>query len=123
MITTGRRLSEVATDAQGKVLVGGLATYEPITVGIDETSLADPMLVPRQALQVVIPRPGVPAQVDIALVGGGDVEGAIVKSGGVGFEGLDLELVDAGGRTVATARTDYDGFFLFERGLRRIRSG
>ncbi|HEY0163781.1 MAG TPA: carboxypeptidase-like regulatory domain-containing protein, partial [Sphingomicrobium sp.] len=115
LITTGRRLSEVATDARGTVLVGGLATYEPITVGIDETSLTDPMLVPRQALQVVIPRPGVPAQVDIALVGGGDVEGAIVKSGGMGFEGLDLELVDASGKTVATARTDYDGFFLFER--------
>jgi hypothetical protein len=115
LITTGRRLSEVATDARGTVLVGGLATYEPITVGIDETSLTDPMLVPRQALQVVVPRPGVPAQVDIALVGGGDVEGAIVKSGGMGFEGLDLELVDASGKTVATARTDYDGFFLFER--------
>ena len=115
LITTGRRLSEVATDARGTVLVGGLATYEPITVGVDETSLADPMLVPRQALQVVVPRPGVPAQVDIALVGGGDVEGAIVKSGGMGFEGLDLELVDAAGKTVAVARTDYDGFFLFER--------
>ena len=115
LITTGRRLSEIATDARGTVLVGGLATYEPITVGVDESSLADPMLVPRKALQVVVPRPGVPAQVDIALVGGGDVEGAIVKSGGVGFEGLDLELVDAAGKTVATARTDYDGFFLFER--------
>ena len=30
-----------------------------------------------------------------ALVGGGDIEGALVKSGGLGFEGLDLELVDA----------------------------
>jgi hypothetical protein len=115
LITTGRRLSEKATDASGTVLVGGLATFMPMTVGVDETSLSDPMLVPRKALQVVVPRPGVPAEVDIALVGGGDVEGAIVKSGGGGFEGLDLELVDASGKTVATARTDFDGFFLFER--------
>jgi hypothetical protein len=115
LITTGRRLSEKATDAKGIVLVGGLSPYSPMTVGVDETSLSDPMLVPRKALQVVVPRPGVPAIVDIALVGGGDVEGAIVKSGGVGFEGLDLELVDAAGKTVATARTDFDGFFLFER--------
>ncbi|MBA2467091.1 MAG: hypothetical protein H0V46_05735 [Sphingomonas sp.] len=115
LITTGQRLSEKATDAKGKVLVGGLASYAPLTVGIDETSLSDPMLVPRKALQVVVPRPGVPASVDIALVGGGDVEGALVKSGGVGFEGLDLELVDRHGKTVATARTDFDGFFLFER--------
>ena len=26
-----------------------------------------------------------------------------------------IELVDANGRTIATARSDYDGFFLFER--------
>jgi hypothetical protein len=124
LITTGRRLSEKATDARGNVLVGGLATFTPVTVGIDESSLADPMLVPRKALQVVVPRPGVPADVEIGLVGGGDVEGAIVKSGGIGFEGLDLELVGADGKTAATTRTDFDGFFLFERvpyGEYRIR--
>jgi hypothetical protein len=86
-----------------------------VAVRIDETSLSDPMLVPRKAIQVVVPRPGVAAAVDIALVGGGDIEGAIVKSGGIGFEGLDLELVDASGKVAATARTDFDGFFLFER--------
>ena len=73
------------------------------------------MLVPKKALQVVVPRPGVPAEVQIGLVGGGDIEGAIVKNGGLGFEGLDLELVDGTGKVVATARTDFDGFFLFER--------
>jgi hypothetical protein len=49
------------------------------------------------------------------LVGAGDIEGALVKDDGSGFEGLDTELLDAQGRTVATARSDYDGFFLFER--------
>jgi hypothetical protein len=126
LITTGRRLSDKATDAAGTVLIGGLSTYTPVTVGIDESSLSDPMLVPRKAIQVVVPRPGIAAKVDIALVGGGDVEGAIVKSGGLGFEGLDLELVDAAGRTVASARSDFDGFFLFERvpyGEYRLRVG
>ncbi|MFL6736073.1 MAG: hypothetical protein ACJ8F4_03310, partial [Sphingomonas sp.] len=28
---------------------------------------------------------------------------------------VDLELVDANGREIAKTRTDYDGFFLFER--------
>jgi hypothetical protein len=101
-----------------------LAAYTPVTVGIDQSSLADPMLVPKKALQVVVPRPGVPAEVEIGLVGGGDVEGAVVKSGGIGFEGLDLELVDGAGKTIATARSDFDGFFLFERvpyGEYRIR--
>ena len=73
------------------------------------------MLVPKKALQVVVPRPGVAADVQIGLVGGGDIEGALMKSGELGFEGVDLELVDPAGKVVATARTDFDGFFLFER--------
>jgi hypothetical protein len=115
MITTGTKQAEKPTDANGSVLVGGLAPYQPIAVGIDMTSLADPMLVPKKALQVVVPRPGVAADVQIGLVGGGDIEGALVKSGGLGFEGVDLELVDSSGKVVATTRTDFDGFFLFER--------
>ncbi|MCY7272089.1 MAG: carboxypeptidase regulatory-like domain-containing protein [Sphingomonas bacterium] len=115
LITTGSRLAERTTDAQGKVLVAGLTNYVPVTVGIDTSSLSDPMLTPRKALQVVTPRPGIAADVEIALVGAGDIEGAVVKDGGEGFEGLELELVDASGKVVATTRSDYDGFFLFER--------
>jgi len=115
LVTTGPRLAERGTDARGEVLVAGLANYVPVTVGIDTSSLADPMLAPKKALQVVTPRPGIAAEVDIALVGAGDIEGAMVRDGGDGFEGLDVELVDTAGRVVATTRTDFDGFFLFER--------
>ena len=115
LITTGTKQAERATDAKGSVIVGGLTAYTPVTVGIDATSLENPMLVPKKALQVVVPRPGVPAEVEIGLVGGGDIEGALVKNGGLGLEGLDLELLDALGKVVAVARTDFDGFFLFER--------
>lgn len=65
-----------------------------------------------------------PAEVEIGLVGAGDVEGAVVKSGGLGFEGLNLELVDSTGAVIAAARSDYDGYFLFERvpyGSYRVR--
>ncbi|WP_310468500.1 carboxypeptidase-like regulatory domain-containing protein [Sphingomonas sp.] len=115
LITTGTRTTERPTDVHGAVLIGGLQTFTPITVGIDQTSLADPMLTPRNALQVVIPRPGVRAEVEIGLVGAGDIEGMVVKSGGLGFEGLDLELVGADGKVAARATSDFDGFFLFER--------
>jgi hypothetical protein len=115
LITTGARQVERTTDAKGSVLVGGLTPYMPIPVGLDATSLEDPMLVPKKPIQVVVPRPGVAADVQIALVGGGDIEGALIKNGEQGFEGVDVELVDPAGKTVATARTDFDGFFLFER--------
>jgi hypothetical protein len=115
LITTGTRLAEKPTDDRGSVLVGGLATFRPVAVGIDASSLSDPNLVPRKALQVVTPRPGVAAEVEIGLVGAGEIEGAVVRSGGLGFEGLTLELLDAAGNVLARTQTDYDGYFLFER--------
>jgi hypothetical protein len=115
LITTGTRLTDKATDERGSVLVGGLTPFKAVAVGIDASSLADPNLAPKKALQVVVPRPGVPAEVEIGLVGSGEIEGAIVKSGGLGFEGLSLELLDDNGKVVSVAQTDYDGYFLFER--------
>ena len=115
LITTGTMQAERKTNAKGTVLVGGLAPYMALPVGIDTTSLEDPMLAPKKAVQVVVPRPGVPAEVQIALVGGGDVEGVLMKSGELGFEGVDLELVGNDGKPISTARTDFDGFFLFQR--------
>jgi hypothetical protein len=115
LVTTGSRQAERKTDASGSVTIGGLTAYVPVPVGIDVTSLDDPMLTPEKALQVVVPRPGIPADVQIGLVGGGSVEGALMKSGELGFEGVDLELVDRAGKVAATARTDFDGFFLFDR--------
>ncbi|RST29774.1 carboxypeptidase regulatory-like domain-containing protein [Sphingomonas ginkgonis] len=115
LITAGMQTAERPTDARGLASVGGLQLYRPVAIGIDTTTLADPMLVPAKAAQVVTPRPGVAAKVEIPLVGAGDVEGVLIKDGGGGFEGLDLELVDQAGHVVATTRTDYDGYFLFER--------
>jgi hypothetical protein len=115
LITTGSRQTQRKTDSSGSVTIGGLTAFVPVPVGIDVTSLDDPMLVPKQAIQVVVPRPGVAADVAIPLVGGGDIEGALIKSGELGFEGVDLELVDGSGKIAGTARTDFDGFFLFER--------
>ena len=115
LITTANRVSEDSTDKQGRVRVGGLQPYRAIAVGIDTESLSDPSLTPKKALQVIVPRPGVAAEIEIGLVGAGDIEGVLVKDDGSGFEGLDIELVDATGNVAATARSDYDGFFLFER--------
>jgi hypothetical protein len=115
LITTGSREAERKTDSNGSVTIGGLTAYEPVPVGLDVTSLDDPMLTPEKALQVVVPRPGIPADVEIGLIGGGSVEGALIKNAELGFEGVDLELVDASGKVAERARTDFDGFFLFDR--------
>ena len=64
---------------------------------------------------MIVPRPGVAAEVEIGLVGAGDIEGVLVQDDGSGIEGLEIELLDATGNVVATTQSDFDGFFLFER--------
>ncbi len=115
LLTAGTALALAPSGKDGVASANGLTAFRAVAIGVDASSLSDPSLAPRHALQVVVPRPGVTARLDIALVGAGDIEGAVVKDDGSGLEGLDLELIDAQGRTVATARSDYDGFFLFER--------
>jgi hypothetical protein len=114
-ITTGQRASSDVTNSMGVVRVGGLQPFQPIAIGIDTSSLDDPSLTPKKALQVIVPRPGVSASLEIGLVGAGDIEGILVKDDGRGFEGLDVELVDASGKVAGTVRSDFDGFILFER--------
>lgn len=114
-ITTGQRVSEDLTNAEGKVRIGGLQPFTPVAIGIDASTLDDPSLAPRKALQIIVPRPGVAAKLEIGLVGSGDIEAIMVRQDGRGFEGLDVELLDAEGKPVAVVRSDYDGFILFER--------
>ena len=124
LITAGMRASDRETDKNGEVTLGSLAPYVPLAIGIDQTSLDNPALTPSKPAQVIVPRPGVPATVDIALVGGGSLEGIAVHEDHREFEGLDIELVDGSGKVLATTRTDLDGYFLFERvryGTYRVR--
>lgn len=115
VLTAGLRPADQPTGRDGWASVAGLDNYRPVAIGVDASSLSDPNLVPLKPAQVVVPRPGISAELLIPLTGGGAIEGVLLKDGGGSFEGLDLELVDASGRAVATTRSDYDGFFMFER--------
>lgn len=114
-ITAGMRPADRPTGKDGWTSVAGLENYRGIAIGVDASSLSHPNLVPAKAAQLVVPRPGVSAEVLIPLVGGGAVEGTLVKDGGGAFEGLVVELVDDDGKVAATASSDFDGYFLFER--------
>jgi hypothetical protein len=78
--------AEKATDSRGSVTVPGSPPTRRSRSGIDQSSLADPMLVPK-ARSGGGAAPRRPAEVEIGLVGGGDIEGAIVKSGGSASKG------------------------------------
>lgn len=114
-ITAGRVPVDGQTDVRGEVLVDGLEPFQPVLIGIDASSLPDPMVQPSLPGMVVTPRPGTLAIVELPLVGAGDIDGTLVRRSGSTIEGADLELLDPAGRVVARTRSEFDGFFLFER--------
>ena len=123
-ITAGTAAVNAPTDARGRAVVGRLQPYRPVSIGVDTSTLSDPSVGPGVPGQIVVPRPGIVAVVDIPLVGTGEVEGTLVRDGGGGLEAVPLELVDARGQRVAGARTEFDGYFLFEKvpyGAYRLR--
>ncbi|MBB3764815.1 hypothetical protein [Sphingomicrobium lutaoense] len=115
LLTAGHHGEARPSNAEGLARVAGLQTHSPIAVGLDTAALDDPTLVARDGLQVVVPRPGVTAQLLIPLVGSGEVEGMLLGVSGLPREGVGLELVDRHGKVVAATRTEFDGYFLFEK--------
>ena len=113
-VTAGRVPVDALTDANGEVMVDGLEPFQPVLVGVDGSSLPDPFVQPSTPGLVLTPRPGVAVALELPLAGTGTIDGTLVRSGGGTVEGVDLELADAEGRTVARTRSDFDGFFVFE---------
>lgn len=114
-VTAGRVPVDQPTNARGEALVDGLEPFQPVLIGIDASSLPDPMVQPSLPGMVVTPRPGVVAVIELPLVGAGDIDGTLVRAAGGSIEGVDLELIDTEHRVIARTRTDFDGFFLFDR--------
>lgn len=114
-LAAGRIPVHDLTDGNGEVVINELMPYVPVLIGIDASSLPDPLIQPVGPGIVVTPRPGVAAVIELALTSAGEVDGTLVADGGTPIEGVDLELVDSTGHVLAVTRSDFDGFFLFEK--------
>lgn len=115
MVEAGLRGTEAITGANGRAIVDELRPFRPVLVGIDESSLRDPFLAPSVKGVVVTPRPGVVAQIELAISPTGEVEGSLLNPSGIEQPGVRLELVNAQGAVVAETISEFDGFFLFQR--------
>ena len=114
LVTTGHIPVNDSTNADGEVIVDGLQPFIPLLVGIDTSTLADPLMHPETVGLVITPRPGVLQTIELAVATAGEVEGTLVKPGGGRLEGVDVELVDPAGVVIGHARSEYDGYLLFE---------
>ncbi|MGN6497040.1 MAG: MSCRAMM family protein [Tsuneonella sp.] len=114
-LTAGVRRTESLTGKNGMAMVDELKPFVPVLIGVDEATLNDPYLAPRSKGVVVTPRPGVHAQIDFPVSPAGEVEGEVQSKSGMPAAGVTLELVDARGAVAASAFSEFDGFFLFER--------
>lgn len=113
-VEAGFRHTESATNKAGRAVIDGLMPYVPVLVSIDTGSLPDPLLQPKGRGIVVVPRPGVAAKVLLPLAPTGEIEAVLLGPDGEPRAGVPIELVDAGGRVVAVAPSDFDGYLLFD---------
>jgi hypothetical protein len=114
-LTAGQFGTSEPTDKRGHAVIEGLNPYESVMVGIDESTLPDPFLIPVNKGVVIIPRPGIAAELEIAVAPTGDVEGEIHGFEDTPRAGVEIELVDRSGRVAASALSEFDGYFLIER--------
>jgi hypothetical protein len=114
-ITAGQYGSSEPTDKQGHAIVEDLNPYEKVVIGVDQSTLPDPFLVPVEKGIVVTPRPGIPAKLQIAVAPTGEIEGEVHSPEDTPSAGVELELIDHTGKVAATVLTEYDGYFLFEQ--------
>ena len=113
-ITAGNSSKSEPTDALGQTVIDGLQPFQPILIGIDDTTLSDPFVQPANNGIVITPRPGIAFEILLPLVSAGEISGTLVKEGGGLFTGVDLELLDQNGNVVKKTRSEFDGYFLFE---------
>ena len=107
-----------ATDSRGGVRLAGLPLYRPVGIAVNVGSLEDPLWVPAKEGIRFIPRPGTAPVLEFSVVASGEIEGmvALRKSGRVAQSAnVHLQLLRLDGTVVRDAKSEYDGFYLFER--------
>ncbi|WP_156424815.1 hypothetical protein [Novosphingobium fuchskuhlense] len=109
---------ETRTDANGRAFVAGLGDGARASIRVDGDSMPDIALAPARPGIEVVPRPGRIHTSDFAIVTLSDIEGTAyfrAESGTRAVSRLQLRLLRADGTLAARARSESDGFFLFER--------
>lgn len=112
-----RGSSQQATDEQGNVLLRNLQPDVRNSLTLDAGSLENPYLLSKTEGMDVVTRAGVPAMVDFAVTGSGDVEGTVriltIEDEEKDAANVTVQMFNAEGKLVRETQTSYDGYYLF----------
>lgn len=92
--------------------------HRAMDLSVSEKSLADPAWLPARRGVSLVPRPGAAWAVDFPIVVTGEIDGTVyVRQGETRRESSNVrvQLCDETGAVVQEARSQFDGFYLFER--------
>jgi hypothetical protein len=103
------------TDADGIAYLPRLPVHQNVDLGLDPNTLEDPQWQPRVKGVRIVPRPGKVSQVDFAVAITGEIDGTTYfytkgKSRPIGD--LQLELMDAKRKVVASISSAADGYYV-----------
>lgn len=114
-LINGGSSNTARTNADGIARIGQLQVRSYSDLAIDMSSLDDAHWQPLIPGVRILPRPGKIQVIDFPVVLTGEIDGMVYFSDGVqrrGIGGAVLELVDGTGRTVASADSSSDGYYI-----------
>ncbi|WP_100641934.1 hypothetical protein [Alteromonas facilis] len=107
------------TNSEGIAVLTSLPKGQITDIVVDDYNFIEPGMMLSQQGFAVEARQGSIQQFDIAVIRGGEVEGTLYARTESGQEDIlpyvRMELVDASGNTVASTRSEFDGYYLFDK--------
>ena len=110
---------EETTDEEGLAVLKSLPVGRSTDIVIDESTLKEPGMIVSSEGFAVASRRGIVQQFDIPVVRSGELEGTLYWRNQSGDEQtasyVRMNLVNKEGEIVSTTRTEFDGYYLFNR--------
>jgi hypothetical protein len=107
------------TSEDGVAILKSLSTERATDIVVDEDSFSNPSMMLSKASFSVAARRGLFQQFDIPVVKGGELDGTIYIRDEAGIEDIapyvSLSLVNNEGEVIASTRSAFDGYYLFEK--------
>ncbi|GAB5458260.1 MAG: hypothetical protein Hens3KO_12900 [Henriciella sp.] len=113
----GQSLRSERTSRRGDAVLGELQPGALTNIELKQSTIEDPFLQAAQPGAAVIARPGLVIDVPFALTATADIDGIVTMQAGSNatpVSGVTVEAVDEAGITLASTKTEYDGYYYID---------